>query len=125
MDVIYQSETTSPEYESTVVSLGADTFSDAPDLQYPCIVLEGVEYVWELNFLKNRVFREHLALPVYVNHTGHYFYLTQMELTEKTLALFNSISEGSYKVSIHKDKTTISEIDYTDGETLEKFIRLG
>lgn len=125
MNVLYNSETTAVEYESKVVSLREEQEDNSLDLPYPCVLIEGVDYVWEINFLKNRLFREDLSLPVYLKHTGRYFYLTQMELTSQNFALLNSISEGSYKITICKDANTKTEIDYTDGEVLEKFIRLG
>ena len=125
MDVLYNSSTTDVEYESRVVSLDSSSDEDKIDLPYPCIIMEGVDYVWEINFLKERLYREELSLPVYLKHTGRYFYLTQMELTSQNFAMLNSISKGSYTVTVCKSEHDKSIIDYTDGEILEKFIRLG
>lgn len=125
MSLLYNSDTTSIDYESKVVTMGDTNNDNSSDLPYPCIIIEGVDYVWEINFLKNRLYREDISLPVYLQHTGKYFYLTQMELTSQNFALLNSISQGSYTITICKDKNTRTEIDYTNGEVLEKFIRLG
>ena len=125
MNVIYNSETTDVEYDSRVVSIEEEENELDLDLPYPCIIMEGIDYVWEINFLKERFYREELSLPVYLKHTGKYFYLTQMELTSQNFAMLNSISNGSYTVTICKSKDNRSVIDYTDGEVLEKFIRLG
>lgn len=114
-------------YKSTVIDLVnvGKTNEDNFRLQYPCMVVEGIEYTWEMEFFKNRSYNERLSIPLYVRFQGRYLLLTRVDLTSRTLMEFASISEGNYKVEIHKGENIKTTIDYMDGTTLEKFIKLG
>ena len=115
-------------YKSKVVDLN-DVGSDESGikqtpLDYPCIVLEGVEYVWEMEYLKSKEYNPEISLPFYVRYENKYVKLGRLDLSHSTFVNFAVIGEGSYKVEIHKSEGNVVPIDCTDVETLKKFIRL-
>lgn len=115
-------------YKSKVVNLndvgsGESGIKQTP-LDYPCIVLEGVEYVWEMEYLQKKSYTEEISLPFYVRYEGKYVRLGRVDFSHTTFVNFQVIGEGSYKVELHKGEGKVSPIDCSDVETLKKFIRL-
>ncbi|GAA0101602.1 hypothetical protein UT300012_23170 [Paraclostridium bifermentans] len=115
-------------YSSKVVDLndinnGESGMKQTP-LDYPCIVLEGVEYTWEMEYLKAKQYTEEISLPFYIRYEGKYVRLSRIDFKHTTFVNFAVIGEGTYKVEIHKSENDIVPIDCTDVETLKKFIRL-
>ena len=115
-------------YKSKVVDLNnvgsGESGTKQTPLDYPCIVLEGVEYVWEMEYFKNKKYNPEISLPFYVRYENKYVKLGRIDFSHTTFVNFAVISEGTYRVELHKGEGSVHPIDCTDVETLKKFIRL-
>lgn len=122
-DVILQSDVSSTEVTLQEVSIDADINEDISDnLQYPCIIVEGIETTEEVNFFKNRIVDEGKAIPMYIAFKGYKKQIGYFELTLDNLLLIRCISD--YSVRLYKDKKNYLKIDLHAPEQLIKFIRL-
>lgn len=112
------------EYKSTVVELGTPK-PNVPSAVYPSLLIKGIEYTWEVNYLKNLQSQGGTSLPVYIEFNNALFNINSLELTSSVLSVLYSVSNGSYEIFLMKDENTKVKIDYSKGEVLEKVIRLG
>lgn len=112
------------EYKSTVIELGAPK-PNVPSAVYPSLLIKGIEYTWEVNYLKNLEYQGGTSLPVYIEFNKALFKINNLEMTSSVLSVLYSISSGSYEIYLMKDENTKVKIEYSNGEVLEKIIRLG
>lgn len=97
--------------------------------KFPCLMLKGLEYPWEIEYLRDKKNREDISLPLYIERNDEYFEIGTMEMTsEKLLEVFTiskrSDGEHFYELFICKSETDIKKIDFTDGNLIANFIEL-
>lgn len=117
-------------YKSTVVDLNmGNNIEEFKIKEYPCIVIKGLSYDWEIDYFANRKNREEYSWPLYMENKGDYFKVGLMEFNSSNLIdLYNvGVDEhlkSNYELWIYKSETDKSKIDYTDGNVIAKFIEL-
>ncbi|WP_394862377.1 hypothetical protein [Paraclostridium bifermentans] len=113
-------------YKSTVVDLnmGSETQAEFKVDKFPSLVIKNLQFDWEIEYFKNKRYREKYALPLFIENNGDYFEIGKMELTTSNLVAFNFVGEGQYIVELHKSKDSVKIIDYNDGDTLIKLMEL-
>lgn len=97
--------------------------------KFPCLVLKGLEYPWEIEYLKDKENREDISLPLYIERDNEYFEIGTMELTsDKLLEVYNISTGGDgsqfYELYLYKSEIDCKKIDFTDGDLIAKFIEL-
>lgn len=95
--------------------------SDA--LDYPCMLVEGMETKAELDFImKNRGFDSSNSIPLYINFNGLVKKIGRFGFDLDYIFLLRGIAKYSFTLCKSKDEK--SEIDLNDTDVLVKFIRL-
>lgn len=92
------------------------------NLRYPCVVIHNLTTEEEVEFFRNRVTDEELALPLYGDLEGQKFYIGNFELVLDTLLTIRNISD--YGLTLMKDRDICRHIDLNDADVLTKFIKL-
>lgn len=92
-------------------------------LNYPCLVIEGIDLKPELDFYIKMASNSNYSIPFYCRRDGVYGYIGNIDLSLDTFAILNSIS-SDYIIELQKNATNIVSIDYNNPNVLEKFIKL-
>lgn len=99
--------------------------SEVVDYTYPCVLLSGITTQWELEYLSKYTCKEGASLPLYVKFEGMIGQVGYMELTSEYLITLGFISgKTPYTLKVLMNPNEEKEIDYTDEDTLMKFIKL-
>lgn len=108
-------------YNPREVSLSEET--EVPELEYPCLVIEGVNLLPELEFYKKQQSEEGAGLHAYAKNAEYYISLGRLNLDLDMLCTLRGIST-EYKVYVYNSFEDRREVCYTDAKILEGFIRL-
>lgn len=117
-------------YKSTVVDLNMGSTKEEFKInKYPCIVIKGLSYDWEIDYFTNRKNREEYSLPLYIENQGDFFEVGIMEFNSSNLIDLYNVSvdkhlDSAYELWIYKSEEDKTKIDYTDGDVIAKFIEL-
>ena len=96
---------------------------DSDPVEYPCVILGGVETESEFLFFMNRkVDKPDICLPMYFECEGEMVKLGQFQLDLDYLLAIRSI--GKYEVTLCRSESDTTKIDLDNPDTLMKFIKL-
>lgn len=93
-------------------------------LEYPCVILEGVNSLEELNYLK-QAYSKHGEdkLPFYVKAFNTHKKIGTIDVSLNAILDLNYISKD-YKISIWNDENTTVNLDTKNENDLIKLIRI-
>lgn len=94
------------------------------ELKYPCLILQGVTTLQELEFLKNCKNNGETSLPLYISAFDQIKELGVMELTLDSMIRLNKLGGTDYKLYLCKKGNELKQIDFRDKTVLENLIRL-
>lgn len=93
------------------------------ELEYPCLVLEGVTTFTELKFLVERKNSTDTILALYVKFEDVVKKITTLDFSLETLQLLHSISKD-YKLWFHMSPFNQVPLNLEDASTYIKLIKL-
>lgn len=106
--------------EVDVVSSVSKQISD--ELDYPCVLIKGIQSQEELSFFMNRGGSKEKLLPLFLDFEGYIKRIGFFEVSLNTLLVLKSI--GDYELFIIKSPSEKVQIDLNSDQVLEKFISL-
>ena len=92
------------------------------DIEYPAILIEGVNSKEELNYFVNRGNDPKRSLPLYLKFDSYVKRIGRLELSLDTLLTLRVFK--SYKLTLFRPVDDFSNIDVEDDQTLIKFISI-
>lgn len=92
------------------------------DIEYPAILIEGVNSKEELNYFVNRDNDPKRSLPLYLKFDSYVKRIGRLELSLDTLLTLRVFK--SYKLTLFRSVDDFSNIDVEDDQTLIKFISI-
>ncbi len=99
-----------------------DTTLAHDQIDYPCMVIDGLTTVEEVQFLHRLKPNSEMVLPLYCSIDGTIKRIGTSELTIKYLQILNYL--GDYGVSIRKSAGAVSPLDLKDVNTYLRLITL-
>ena len=104
------------------VDISSDINQEISDeIQYPCVIIRGVETKEEVEFFLKRI-NGGKALPLYLNFNNYVKRLGNFELSLNNLLLIRSIS--NYDLRLYKNNKDYLRINLNEPNQLIKFITL-
>jgi hypothetical protein len=91
-------------------------------LVYPCMILKGVDTIAEVLFLRKIIEESDVSLPLYCLVDGSYQKIGLSELTVQYLQILKYV--GNYVVEIHKNESSVVELDLNSPDTYYNFMTL-
>lgn len=92
------------------------------EIEYPAILIEGVNSKEELNYFVNRGNDPKRSLPLYLKFDSYVKRIGQLELSLNTLLTLRVFK--SYKITLFRSAGDSTGIDVEDDQTLIKFISI-
>lgn len=92
------------------------------EIEYPAILIEGVNSKEELNYFVNRGNDSKRSLPLYLKFDSYVKRIGQLELSLNTLLTLRVFK--SYKITLFRSAEDSTGIDVEDDQTLIKFISI-
>ena len=103
----------------------SQNITPSDELKYPCIIIKGLSILEELNFFGAYNSKDSKSsLPLYVELEGVVKELGVFDLNVDFMLRLKLIGGDSYKIFLCTSENNRKELDYQDGKTLEKLIRL-
>lgn len=94
------------------------------NLEYPCVILEGVNSVEELNYLKQAYDKDGTdRIPFYVKAFNTHKKIGKIDVSLDAVLDLNYISKD-YKISIWNNENTTVDLDTKNENDLIKLIRI-
>ena len=111
------------EYGVTAVDDPEEDSNPSDELEFPCLVLEGVSTFMELKYLVERQNKTDAVLSLYVKFEDVVKKITTLDFSLDVLQLLRSISKD-YKLWFHKTPFEKIELDLNDASTYIKLIKI-
>lgn len=122
-DTIHVKEENLEDYMGECLEI-SDDFEEV-ELNYPCVVLEGVTTSYEIDFLAHTNYPQDEALPLYVIYEGIFLALGTIGFSCESLLQLSLLDiKQEYSVKLCKAKGEEISIDIHDPYMLEKLIKL-
>lgn len=92
------------------------------NVEFPCVMIDGIDTMEEVEFFKQRICSDEKSLPLYCDCDANVVKIGNLELTFGTLLSLHMIFD--YKIKLYKTPESFVTLDLNDPEVLIKFIRL-
>lgn len=102
----------------SVDTIGEVAQSISDRMEYPCLLIKGVESQEEVLFIRCHS-QGATVLPIYVDFNGYLKRIGYFALTLGNLLILHSI--GDYELTLYKSEDNVVKIDLNDPNTIEKF----
>lgn len=110
--------------ELTVVDTAEDDealYSDV--LQFPCIVIEGIDTISELRFIAGRETKAEDCLPLYASMCGIVKQIGFIDFTLDTFQILHMLNPD-YVITLHKGEDAKTVLDLDSEDTYIKLIKI-